>query len=106
MEHLEAFPHGVYSSTRLAGANSHSDGAELQEKVETREASRGLVLVWSFVTSTTRYWPRQTTRLDERGGNSHVQGHGERGGASVDIFQSIHQMDSLEKLRGDGLAFC
>lgn len=100
MGHLEAFPHGVSSSTRRAGANSHSDGAELQEKVETREASRGSVLVWSFVTSTTRYWRRQTTR------NSHVQGHGEREGASVDIFQSIHQMDSLEKLRGDGLAFC
>ena len=53
--------------------------------------------------STACYWARQTTRLDERGAESHVQGHGCREGESVDIFQAIHQMDSIEKLRGDGL---
>lgn len=39
LQHLEARPHGVLSSERLASLNSHSTGAEFQEKVETHEAS-------------------------------------------------------------------
>lgn len=52
------------------------------------------------------YWsallllPQHAIGLGEQ---SHVQGHGYREGESVDIFQAVHQMDSTEKLRGDGL---